>query len=132
MKKLFIIAMLASPTAFGATITWTNPTSFDDGSALVSADIASTTIEWSNSNPFGTVDGRQVVQGAATTAQVPNVPSSTTRCFRARTTVVTSKGGLSSEPSNVACLTSPASAPRPPTIVEALLSFMRRLFRWLA
>src|SRR5678815_2192926 len=101
-----IAAALAALVAFpvsAATVTWTNPTSYSDGSALVAADIASTTIEWSNGTTFGTVNGSQVVTGSATTATVPDPAAGSSRCYRAKTTVIAAKGGQTSDPSNVSC-----------------------------
>ena len=58
---------LAAAPVWAATLTWTNPTSFSDGSPLVAADIASTKVEWAASNAFLSVVGSLSVAGAATT-----------------------------------------------------------------
>jgi len=126
-----IAAALAALVAFPAladTVSWTHPTSYTDGSALVVADIASTTIEWSNTNPFGTVAGSQIVTGSANTATTPNTPAGTTRCYRAKTTVVAAKGGQTSVPSNVSCKTVPFPAPNPPTLIDVILAWLRGVF----
>lgn len=121
-------AALVSLPALAATLNWTHPTSYDDNSVLVVADIASTRIEWSNTSPFGTVAGTQVVTGTANTVALPDPPAGTTRCYRAATTVVAAKGGQTSVPSNVACVTKPFPAPRPPTLIEAILAWIKGFF----
>lgn len=128
---LALLALVALPVS-AATITWTNPTTFSDGSPLVAADIASTTIEWSNGTTFGTVTGSQVVNGAATTATVPDPAAGSSRCYRAFTTVIAAKGGGSSIPSNVSCKAKPFANPNPPTIIDVILAFLRRVFGWFA
>lgn len=121
--------LLFAPTVFAATVTWTNPTQFEDGSALAAADIASTTVEWSNAQPFGAVTGSLVVSGAAaSTSAPPDPPAGGTFCYRARTTVVAAKGGGTSVPSNTACKTKGFSNPKPPTLLDAIIAFLRRLF----
>lgn len=122
-----LLALVAFP-AFGATVTWTNPTSYSDGSALAPADIASTTIEYSNGSTFGTVAGQVVVTGAATTGIAPDPAAGASRCYRARTTVIAAKGGQTSVPSNVACRTAAFPAPNPPTLLDAILAWIRGLF----
>lgn len=129
MRSLIVaIAALVAFPAFGATITWTNPTSYSDGSALVAADIASTTIEWSNGTTFGTVTGSQVVNGSVTTATAPDPVTGSSRCYRAKTTVVAAKGGLTSAPSNVSCKAVPFPAPNPPTLLDVLLAWLKSLW----
>ena len=58
--------------AFAANLSWTHPTTYSDATPLAVADIASTTIEWSNGSTFGTVAGSQVVMGTANTATAPD------------------------------------------------------------
>lgn len=122
-----LLALVALP-AFAATVTWTNPASYTDGSALVAADIASTTIEWSNTSPFGTVAGSQVVNGSASTATAPDPAAGATRCYRAKTTVIAAKGGQTSVPSNVSCKTAAFPAPNPPTLIDVILAWLRRVW----
>ena len=125
--RVIVAALLCAISfpAFAANVTWTNPSSFEDGSALVAADIASTTVQWSNGTSFGTVNGSQVVTGAATSATLPDPPAGTSRCWRAFTTVVAAKGGGSSVFSNVSCKAVPFPNPRPPTILDVILAWLR-------
>lgn len=109
-----VLSVLAAQ-ALAATVTWTNPTTYTDGSPLVVADIASTTVEWSVTQAFTTVAGSVVVNGSASTATAPDPAAGATLCYRARTTVVASKGGGQSAPSNVACKTGAFPPPNPPT-----------------
>jgi hypothetical protein len=111
-----------------AVVTWAHPTAYSDGSALVAADIASTTIEWSNGSTFGTVNGSQVVTGTATTATAPDPAAGSSRCYRARTTVVAAKGGQTSAPSNVSCKSVPFPAPNPPTLIDVILAWLRSVW----
>lgn len=122
-----LLAFVALP-AMAANLTWTNPTSYDDGSALVAADIASTTIQWSNTNPFSTVAGSQVVNGAATSAVAPDPAAGSSRCYRVYTTVIAAKGGQSSVPSNAACVSKPFPKPNPPTLLEAIIAWIKGIF----
>lgn len=129
MTRLLVglLALVAFP-ASAATLNWTHPTSYSDGSALVVADIASTTVEWSNGTTFGTVAGSQVVAGSANTVTAPDPATGASRCYRVKTTVVAAKGGLTSDPSNVACVTRPFPKPNPPTLIEAILAWLRGIF----
>lgn len=122
---LFALAVLP---VHAATIQWTHPTTYSDGSALALSDIASTTIEWSNGATFGAVNGSQVVSGSANSAVVPDPAAGSSRCWRARTTVVAAKGGQTSGPSNVSCKTVPFPAPNPPTIIDVILAWLRNFF----
>ena len=122
------IAVLVSFAASAATLNWTHPTSYSDGSALAVADIASTTIEWSNTQPFGTVAGSQIVNGTANTATAPDPAAGGVRCFRVKTTVIAAKGGQTSDPSNVSCVTRPFPKPNPPTLLEAIIAWIKGLF----
>jgi len=122
-----LLVLVALP-ALGATLTWTNPTTYSDGSSLVAADIASTTIEWSNGTTFGPVAGSQIVNGSATTATAPDPAAGTSRCYRVKTTVVAAKGGLTSDPSNVSCKSAPFPKPNPPTLLDVILAWLRSIF----
>lgn len=120
--------LLIAPVALAATVTWTNPTQYVDGSTLAPADIASTTIEYSNGATFGTVAGQVVVTGAASSGTAPDPAAGASRCYRAFTTVVAAKGGGSSVASNVSCKSAAFPNPKPPTLLDAILAFLRRLF----
>lgn len=123
-----LLACVCLP-AMAANVSWNNPATFSDGSALVAADIASTTVEWSNGTTFGTVNGSQVVPGSATSAVVPDPAVGASRCYRAKTTVVAAKGGLTSDPSNVFCKAVPFPKPNPPTnFIEQLIAWLRSIF----
>lgn len=113
----YLIALLAfvGLSANAATITWTNPTQYTDGSPLVAADIASTVVEWSATQTFVAQIGSVIVNGSATTATAPDPPAGQTWYYRARTTVIAAKGGGQSAPSNVASKTTPFSPPNPPS-----------------
>lgn len=121
------LSLMAAP-AMAATITWQNPTSFSDGSPLVAADIASTTVEYSNGTTFGTVAGQVVVTGSVTTATAPDPAAGASRCYRAKTTVVAGKGGQTSDPSNVFCKAVPFPKPNAPTILDIVLAWLRSFF----
>lgn len=122
-----LIALVALP-ASAATLNWTHPTTYSDGSALAVADIASTTIEWSNGTTFGTVAGSQVVTGTANTATAPDPAAGATRCYRVKTTVIAAKGGLTSDPSNVSCKTAPFPKPNPPSLIDVILAWLKSFF----
>ena len=124
---LVVVALVAAP-AWAATLTWTNPATYVDGSALVSADIASTKIEWASTTAFTTVIGSQVVTGSAVTATAPDPAVGAQFCYRVSTTVVAAKGGGTSAPSNNVCKTKPFSNPSPPTLLDAIIAWLRRFF----
>jgi hypothetical protein len=116
-----------------AVVTWTHPTGgVQDGNpvSVAVADIASTTIEWSNGLTFGTVNGSQVVTGTATTVTLPDPAPGTSRCYRARTTLVVARGGLTSTPSNVDCKAVPAGPVQPnqPTLLGVLIAWLKSIF----
>jgi hypothetical protein len=129
MKLLAAIACLLCASAVNAataTINWTLPTSYTDGSALVVADVASVTLEWSDGLTFGTVAGSQVIVGSATTVTRVQPPGS--RCYRAFVTVVAAKGGQSSVPSNASCKLVPFPSPNPPTIIDIIIAWLKAHF----
>lgn len=128
MKYLAALLLFVALPASAANITWTNPTTYSDGSPLVAADIASTTIEYSNGQTFGTVAGQVVVTGASTTGVAPDPAAGATRCYRARTTVIAAKGGQTSGPSNVSCKSAPFPAPNPPSIIDVILAWLRSIW----
>lgn len=129
---VLLVAGLAVVPVFAApvTVTWTHPTSYSDGSPLVVADIASTTVEYGscNGSSFGTKAGQVVVNGPAASAQIERPPG--THCFRAATTVIASKGGGTSTFSNVASKVVPFPSPNPPTIIDVIVAFVKRLLGW--
>jgi hypothetical protein len=128
MRYLAALLALVALPASAATITWTNPTQYEDGSALAAADIASTTIEYSNGTTFGTVAGQVVVNGSATTGTAPDPAAGASRCYRAYTTVVASKGGGRSVVSNVSCKTAAFPNPKPPSLIDVILAWLRSVF----
>jgi hypothetical protein len=128
MRYLAALLALVALPASAATITWTNPTQYEDGSALAAADIASTTIEYSNGTTFGTVAGQVVVNGSATTGTAPDPAAGASRCYRAYTTVVAAKGGGRSAVSNVSCKAAPFPNPKPPSLIDVILAWLRGVF----
>jgi hypothetical protein len=132
MKALLVIALslIALPAFAGtATVTWTNPTSYSDASALVPADIASSTVEYGTCNgaAFGTKAGQVVTAGAATSAVVNNLTPGAW-CFRVSTTVTAAKGGQTSDFSAVATKSVAFPKPNPPSIIDVIIAFIKRLF----
>jgi hypothetical protein len=85
-------------------------------------------VEWSNGTTFGTVNGSQVVTGAATSVVLADPPGGTSRCYRARTTVIAAKGGGTSGPSNVTCRAVPFPNPKPPTLLDVILAWLRSIW----
>ncbi len=134
MKRYFLAALaaLVSVSADAAVLTWTNPTTFADGSPLAPADIQRTNIEWSNASPFGAVAGSSTVNGALTTAIAPDPAAGAVRCYRVSTTAIGAKGGATSVPSNVDCKAMPWPAPNPPTLLDVIFAFIKRLFAHFA
>lgn len=132
---LATLALLCSFAAHAGVIhyTWTNPTQYEDNTALAPSDIASTTVEYgtcASATVFGTKQGQVVATGSATAVDTPNLAPGT-YCGRAFTTVVAAKGGGSSTFSNTKSFTVPVPPPpnpKPPTLLDAILAFLRRLF----
>lgn len=128
-------ALLSTDSALAASaaVSWTLPTQYEDGSTLAGADIASTTVEYGtcSGTAFGTKAGQVVATGGASSATVNNLAPGTW-CFRAFVTTVAAKGAVSSGFSNVASKTVPFPAPKPPTLVDVILAFLRRVFGWFA
>lgn len=119
--------------ASAATITWTNPTGgVQDGKnvAIAPADIARSTIEYANGSTFGSVAGTVQVAGAATSGTAPDPSPGASRCYRVTTTLVAAKGGLTSGPSNVVCRSVEAGPvqPNPPSLLDVLVAWLRRIF----
>lgn len=103
-----------------AILTWTNPTTRTDGSALTSADIASVNIfDVPTTDPSGPQIG--TVSGGSTTTFTTDV---LTQGFHNFTVVVVDTAGLSSVASNVATLQIEPTgvAPSPATNLTAVLN----------
>jgi hypothetical protein len=130
-----VAVCLLSSAAFAGTanITWINPTQYDDNTTLAPADIASTTVEYGtcSGSAFGTKAGQVVVTGSLTAATVENLTPGAW-CFRAFTTVVAAKGGGRSAASNVASKTVPFPNPKPPSLLDVIIAFIKRLFAHFA
>ncbi len=114
-----IVGFLSFGKADAATVevTWTNPTQYEDGTALPVADLASTRIEigtCSAPSVFGTKQGEQVVTAPATVATLTVAPG--TWCYRAFSKTVAGKGGLESRASGVVTNVVPYSPPNPPVL----------------
>jgi len=91
MNRLFSLLLLLPTITFATvvTISWTNPTTYTDGSALPGTDIGSTTVQYgpcSTTTPLSvtTVAGTFTAQGGTTHAQSPDLPAGT-YCFQAIT-----------------------------------------------
>lgn len=127
MKYLALLLLLASvaATAGTATVSWTNPTSYTDGTALALADITQTRVEYGSCSgtAFGTKAGEVKIAGAATTTGAITLPAAT-YCFRAFTTAK----GVESAASVVASRAVPQSAPNPPmlTTIDVVAYKMRQ------
>jgi hypothetical protein len=112
---LLLFFFVGGAFAGEATVTWTNPTTRTDGSALLSSQIGSTRVEWGtcSGSAFGTAQGNQSTTGAATSATINNLAPGT-YCFRAATI---DTAGLQSGWSNIASKVVPVAPPTPPVIV---------------
>lgn len=110
-----LFLMVGNAFAGEATVTWTNPTTRTDGSALAASQIGSTKIEWGTcqGSSFGAAAGSASAVGAATSLVVQNLPAGT-YCFRAATI---DAAGLQSGWSAVASKVVPVAPPNPPVIV---------------
>ncbi len=126
LAALALFAIATSAAAAPVSINWTLPTSFNDGTALAPADIASVRVQYSSGTTFGAVAGEVNLTGAAVTTQIDRPPGSW--CFRASVTATAAKGGGTSTFSNVACKAVPFPNPNPPTIIDIIVAFLRRLF----
>jgi hypothetical protein len=125
MRLLALAALLPGMAlAVPVTLTWQNPTTHTDGSALT---VISTRIEYGSCGgtvtapTFGTKAGEWVQTGAEATSQSPNL-SPGTYCFRALargavTTACTTP--CESVPSNVARKVVAPTAPNPPANLTA-------------
>ncbi|MFO1465881.1 MAG: hypothetical protein U1F35_05485 [Steroidobacteraceae bacterium] len=117
MKRIIfcLAALLGFTAAYAgtATVTWTNPAQYTDGTALAAADITQTRVEYGSCSgtTFGTKAGQQIVAGSATSAAITLAAG--TYCFRAYTTAK----GAESVASNVTSATVAQPAPNPPVLV---------------
>lgn len=104
--------------AADAHVTWTNPTTNTDGSAIPASGagaLTGTRVEYGSCNgtAFGTATGSVTVNAPATTATITGFVPGATHCFRAFSR--NSYGGESAA-SNVAAKTFPTPTPNPPTL----------------
>jgi hypothetical protein len=97
-------------------LTWTNPTTNSDGSALALSAITATRLEYGScvGTAFGTKAGEWTQTGNVAASVSPNLTPGT-YCFRAYTRV----GALESVASNVATKTISQPPPSPPTNLVA-------------
>jgi hypothetical protein len=137
--RLFVLAILLFALAFGlltraahaadVTVTWTQPVTNTDGSAIPATgagSIASNRVEWGGcaAGAFGTKAGEKVVSPAASSTTITNLGPGTW-CFQvfARNTY-----GAESAASNVASKLVPVPVPNPPVVTAATLAY--DLNRW--
>jgi hypothetical protein len=109
-RLLILVALLAAPAAFAADVrlSWTAPTTCEDGSALTNCPTTGFEVSESaaaTGQPWGV---RETVAGTATTRTYVLPPGQ--RCFQLRTVAGTSKSG----PSNTACADVPSLPPKAP------------------
>lgn len=117
---LFLLA--GSAFAGTATVTWTNPTTRTDGSALTGA--ISTRVEWGtcNGTAFGSAVGEKTATGTSTTVTLP----AGSYCFRAFTR---DSSNVESAASNVLAKLVPVAPPNPPTLVTiSTVAYEMKLF----
>lgn len=131
-RLLALLSLLVTLPALAAPVTvrWTNPTSYVDDSALASADITRTRIEYGScvGAAFGTKAGEFISAGNDTSEVSPSLAPGT-HCFRAYTTAK----GVESATSNVSSAVVPQPAPKPPTLLDAILAWIKSAWsRWFA
>ena len=109
------LLLQAWPIVIANLVTLTHPTKRVNGTVLVPADIAGSTVEWGtcSGTAFGTASGTGTTTGLATTFTTPNLAPGTW-CHRAKTRLVS---GVESLWSNVVVKTILESPPQPPVIV---------------
>lgn len=117
MKKILVLALFAAGTANAATVTvtWTNPTTNTDSSAIPASgtgSLSSARVEYGtcNGTSFGTKAG-EVIRTMPVTSTTLNL-NPATHCIQVK---VTNTYGNESDASNVAVKVIPAPTPRPPT-----------------
>lgn len=121
---LFAATMCSIADAATATVTWTNPATNTDGSAIPAApgagSLTSTRIEYgscSAANVFGAKAGEVTVAQPATTATLTGLAPATAYCFRAF-----AKNSYNSESaaSNVVSKATPATTPNAPVLSSTI------------
>ena len=116
-----------SVSAAIVTLTWFNPTTKTDGTALLAAQITGTRIEYGtcSGSAFGVKAGEVITTGAVVTATVDRPAG--THCFRAyaRIAGAVPNSTIESAPSNVAQKVILEAPPNPPTnlAVQALVAY---------
>ncbi len=120
-----LILALGSATAADLNVSWTNPTTNTDGSAIPTTGAGSLTgtrVEWGtcSGGAFGTRAGELTAPAGATTAQIANVAPGTW-CVRAfsRNTY-----GSESAASGVASKVVPVPVPNPPVLAVPVIAGM--------
>jgi len=101
-----------------AQITWTQATQYTDGSPLAVADIQHVQLEWAAAPTATTWTQQANVSPPTTTLRVDNLPAGQ-RCWRARTVLTASAGGLQSDWTNPVCKTITRPNPNPPVLQVA-------------
>lgn len=124
VKSVVCLAMFAlgfwvgRASAADASLTWINPTTRTDGSALVTADLRGTRIEYGSCSgaAFGTKAGEIVASAGATAATIPGLANGVPHCFRAyaRATDGTPSGFVESVATNVVSKTFTLAPPNSP------------------
>ena len=126
MKKLVVCLLALAPLsalAGSATVSWTLPTQYTDNSVLVPTDIATTKVDYGIC-PLTTVTGTATVTGAGLSTVINNLNPGNW-CFRAYVTVIAAKGGGTSAFSMQASKVVPFPDPKPPTIVDVILAWLK-------
>ena len=131
MRLLTLLALMLPGLALAATVnlTWTLPNTNTDGTPLAVGDLATTTIEYGSCSgaAFGTKVGQIVVSAPLGATTSPNLTPGVW-CFRAMVTTTPAKGSVSSSFSNIKSATVPPATPSPPTLLDAIIAFLKRLF----
>lgn len=125
MKKTFLaLALIAA--AFPAfarpvDVSWVLPTTFDDGSVLNPATDLSAVRVYANNAVVAALPGT----ATATTVELP------TGSYTIYATVVSTEG-VESLMSNTDEVVVQPRRPNPPTLIEAIVAFLKRIFGWFA
>lgn len=120
---ILLLCLLALPAlAADVSVTWTQPATNTDGSAIPESgagSIASNRVEWGtcSGTAFGVKAGEKVVSPAATSTTVPNLGPQTW-CFRA---YATNTYGIESAASNAASRVVSPPTPNPPVVTTATI-----------
>ena len=125
MRLIAALAALVAFPAFAATVSvsWTNPVAYVDNTPLAAVSITRTRIEYGTCSApgvFGVRTGEFISAGNDTTEVSPNLPAGT-YCFRAYTTA----SGVESAASNVDDTVILQAAPRPPTLGQLIVAWLR-------